>query len=293
MAAYKHLIDEISELFSHIKDRSGANELANKLYESEAFVKESLTPWSYSLYTTIPDFIRKQILFEREIHGSVKLAQIETEKFIAYLVDEQLKKRKKAGKYKGAFAPVTHYFGYQGRCSHPTAFDCSLGSSYGFTAGVLIENGLTGYCVTAHQITAPAKKWRVGGVPLLSLLRSQPKSGFKRSDLVVPSDEVDLSGEAYQRMKAVERQWRFIDHYSNPGPIQFYDFGSDEVAMNLKSMFAYRTKISEKINAICHSIQNDSLFAEHQHLLIAALSSLESAKSVINSMTQSMSLGAQ
>lgn len=26
-------------------------------------------------------------------------------------------------------------------------FDCSLGSTYGFTAGVLIEHGLTGLCV--------------------------------------------------------------------------------------------------------------------------------------------------
>lgn len=68
---------------------------------------------------------------------------------MAYLVDEELKKRKKKAQYKGTFAPVTHYFGYQGRCSHPSLFDCSLGSAYGFTAGVLIENGLTGYTVTA------------------------------------------------------------------------------------------------------------------------------------------------
>ena len=75
-------------------------------------MKEKLTPWSYSLYITIPDFIKKQLLFEREVQGSVKLAQIETEKLIAYLVDQELKKRKEAGTYKGSFAPVTHYFGY-------------------------------------------------------------------------------------------------------------------------------------------------------------------------------------
>jgi pyrophosphate--fructose-6-phosphate 1-phosphotransferase len=42
----------------------------------------------------------------------VKVAQIETEKLMAYLVEEELKKRKSKGKYKGVFAPVTHYFGY-------------------------------------------------------------------------------------------------------------------------------------------------------------------------------------
>jgi 6-phosphofructokinase len=178
-----------------------------------------LTPWSYSLYSTLPDFLKKQLLFEREIEGTTKVSQIETEKLISYYVDQELNRRKKQGQYKGAFAPVTHYFGYQGRCSHPSLFDCSLASTYGYTAGVLIENNLTGLCVTAQQITGPAKKWRVGGVPLLSMVRSQPKSGFKRTDLVVASEEVDLNGEIYQRMKAVERGWRWVDHYSNPGPI--------------------------------------------------------------------------
>lgn len=138
---------------------------------------------------------------------------------MAYFVDQELTRRKTKGQYVGAFAPVTHYFGYQGRCSHPSRFDCSLASTYGYTAGVLIENGLTGLTVTAQQITSPAAKWRVGGVPILAMVRSQPKSGFSRAELVVPSEEVDLNGEAYQRMKAVERGWRFIDHYSNPGPI--------------------------------------------------------------------------
>jgi len=53
----------------------------------------------------------------------------------------------------------------------------------------------------------------------MSLVRSQPKSGFNRSDLVVESQEVNINDEMYQRMKAVERGWRQMYHYSNPGPI--------------------------------------------------------------------------
>ncbi len=82
-----------------------------------------------------------------------------------------------------------------------------------------MENGLTAMSVTVQQITTTSDKWRVGGVPLMSLVRSQPKSGFNRSDLVVESQEVNINDEMYQRMKAVERGWRQIDHYSNPGPI--------------------------------------------------------------------------
>lgn len=91
-------------------------------------------------------------------------------------------------------------------------------------------------------------------MPLLSLIRSQPKSGFARSDLVVASDEVDLSGEIYQRMKAVERGWRYVDHYSNPGPIQFFDEGKDTRDLTLNTLFSHKTKISEQIRALCNSI---------------------------------------
>jgi len=286
VAAYKNLIDEINRLFGQCKNRKEAKALSQKLYDDEKSVMEFLTPWSYSLYSTLPEFLKKQLLFEREIEGTTKISQIETEKLIAYYVEQELARRKKAQRYKGSFAPVTHYFGYQGRCSHPSIFDCELGSTYGFTAGVLIENGLTAMCTTIQQITGPPGKWRVGGVPLLSLLRSQPKSGFARTDLVVASEEVDLHGEIFQRMKAVERGWRYVDHYSNPGPIQFFDNGRDDRDLTIDTSFTHKTKITDQIRALCHSIQNDCLFVEHQHLLIAALSSLQSAKSVINSMTQ-------
>jgi pyrophosphate--fructose-6-phosphate 1-phosphotransferase len=52
------------------------------------------------------------LLFEREIEGTTKISQIETEKLMAYFVEQELTRRKNKGQYKGAFAPVTHYFGY-------------------------------------------------------------------------------------------------------------------------------------------------------------------------------------
>jgi len=88
----------------------------------------------------------------------------------------------------------------------------------------------------------------------MSLVRSQPKSGFSRTDLVVASEEVDLNGEIYQRMKAVERGWRYTDHYSNPGPIQFFDQGKDDRDLTLDTIYKHKTMISEQIKALCHSI---------------------------------------
>jgi len=130
----------------------------------------------------------------REVEGSIKLAAIETEKLISFLVDKELKQRKANGTYKKDFAPVSHYFGYQGRSGHPSLFDCSLGTTSGFGAAVLIEQGLTGMAVSVRQVTQSVHDWRVGGVPIVALVQSHPKDGFKRTDLVVRSEPVNLRG---------------------------------------------------------------------------------------------------
>jgi 6-phosphofructokinase len=63
-------------------------------------------------------------VLEREVHGGVQLTQIETEKLLAHLVGKELKRRKEKKEYKAAFAPICHFFGYQGRCAFPSLFDC-------------------------------------------------------------------------------------------------------------------------------------------------------------------------
>jgi len=129
----------------------------------------------------------------REVEGSIKLAAIETEKLISFFVEKELKARKERNAYSGVFSPVSHFFGYQGRSGHPSMFDCSLGSTSGFAAAVLMNHGLTGTAVSVRQCTQQPSQWRVGGVPIIGLVRSHPKSGFKRTDLVVRSEDLSLT----------------------------------------------------------------------------------------------------
>lgn len=151
--------------------------------------------------------------------GEVNLSQLETEKLLAHFVGDELRRRKLRKEYDGNFAPVTHFFGYQGRSAHPTLFDCSLGSTLGYGAACLLEGALTGVAVSVKELTQSPANWRVGGVPILALLSSQPKSGYTRRQLVVPSQEVNLDDLPYQVLKANERSWKLVDHYANPGPI--------------------------------------------------------------------------
>lgn len=81
-------------------------------------------------------------------------------------------------------------------------FDCSLGSTMGYTAAVLAQHRLTGMAVSVTNVTQLPNKWRCGAVPILGLLEALPKEGFEGSDLVVKSDNVDISGRTFQKMKS-------------------------------------------------------------------------------------------
>ena len=94
-----------------------------------------------------------KFLIEPEISGSIKFSQIETGKFVAYLVEEELKSRKKKESYSGTFTPITHYFGYEGRSGHQSEFDCSFASTMGYTVEVIIQHRLTGLAVLVTYIT--------------------------------------------------------------------------------------------------------------------------------------------
>lgn len=55
------------------------------------------------------------------------MSRIETEQLLLQLVELELDKRRKEDKFCGKFAGLTHYFGYEGRCSFPTNFDAAYG----------------------------------------------------------------------------------------------------------------------------------------------------------------------
>ena len=100
---------------------------------------------------------------------------------------------------------------------------------------------------------------------------------------------MDLESAAFQDYKLQRRQWRATDEYKNPGPIQFthHETIDRECSDTYGHMFTETDNLTAEITGLCNSIQNDVLFSEHRHLLVAALSSLKSAKQVINALSQS------
>ena len=105
------------------------------------------------------------------------MSHIQTEKLLVQLVGAELLRRKAAGTYRGKFAALSHFFGYEGRCSLPSNFDATYCNALGQAAGALVASGQTGLMATIANLHLPASKWTVGGTPLLSMMWLERRSG--------------------------------------------------------------------------------------------------------------------
>ena len=151
----------------------------------------------------------------------------------------------------------------------------------GFAAGVLIKAGLNGVVVSVKGITAEPQSWRVGAAPILALLQSQPKAGYKGHELTVPSQKVQLQDPPFQAYKASEKDWNLADRYCNPGPIQYSDLGAESVSETIKSLYKRETSIIKQVKELCNSIYTSTMFLEQKPLLVSVFNSLKATNEAL------------
>ncbi len=200
----------------------------NKLetFEAQAtWLGKNLSKNSAEAFNTLPVEIARQFLMDRDPHGNVQVSRIETEKLLISLVESKLKAMKKAGTYKGKFSAYNHFFGYEGRCAFPSNFDADYCYALGFTAFILVAGGLTGYLSSVRNLTAPAKEWIAGGVPLTMMMNMEQRHGSKKP--VIRKALVELEGKPFKAFAKSRDEWAVKTSYLFPGAIQYY--GPDEV----------------------------------------------------------------
>jgi diphosphate-dependent phosphofructokinase len=217
------LIGELNETLAHHGD--AFNALAD-LPAKRAFVAEKLTPPSASLYKSLPDDIANQLILDRDPHGNVQVARIDTQRLLIDLVEARLKDLKSAGTYKGSFAPLPHYFGYEGRCAFPSNFDADYCYTLGFTAALLIREKLTGYICSVRGLTKPAAQWQAGGVPMAQMMNMERRHG--KMVPVIKKALVELDRPAFREFEKHRATWAKETSYAFPGAIQY--FGPAEVS---------------------------------------------------------------
>lgn len=215
--AMKKLIAELNDLLAH-NDDFNAMETDE---EKRQYVKGMLSHDSALVYRDLPKGIARQLTLDRDPHGNVQVSLIETEKLLIEMVAKRLAFLKAAGKYKGKFSAINHFFGYEGRCAIPSNFDADYTYSLGYTASVLISENKTGYMASVRNTTAPAAEWIAGGVPITMMMNMERRHGKMKP--VIQKALVKLDGAPFKFFAAHRVAWADESlSYVYPGPIQYY-----------------------------------------------------------------------
>ncbi|HVE15803.1 MAG TPA: diphosphate--fructose-6-phosphate 1-phosphotransferase [Chthoniobacterales bacterium] len=215
----------IGELNETIAGREKEFQALMELPHKREFVTGCLSPSSAGLYRRLPREIANQLILDRDPHGTVQVAKIDTQRLFIELVDHRLREMAQRGIYDGTFVPQAHYLGYEGRCAAPSNFDADYTYTLGFTAALLLRENLTGTMATVRNLARPATEWVAGGIPLSRLMHFEHRHG---EDVpVIRKALVDLDGPVFKALDAERAAWAKETQFAFPGPLQY--FGPPEV----------------------------------------------------------------
>ncbi len=213
----KVLIDELNDLLSvRAQEFSSYSTTQARL----DWLLKILTPVSSQVYESLPSTIQAQLIMDRDPHGNVQVSLIETEKLLGEMVYTHLVRQAEEGHYVGKFTFLGHFFGYEGRCAFPSNFDADYCYGLGYTAFLLIANGLTGYISSLRNLHLPAAQWTAVGLPLTLMMNMEKRHGHLKP--VIKKALVELDGVPFVYFKKHRDEWAVENSYIFPGAIQYY-----------------------------------------------------------------------
>ena len=192
--------------------------------ERYARILSLLSEKSRNTLLLFPRSLGFQLVIDRDPHGNVNVSKIETEKVLAFLVEQELIQRSKKDGKKRPFSFQTFFCGYEGRSQYPTNFDLDYSVSLGRLAGCAVIHHLNGYLVAIDQLDKEFAFWRPYCVPLLSMAVLEKRHGRTRP--VIKKALVDLKSPQFLEFIQARRAWRLEDTYQQVGPIQYWRKGS-------------------------------------------------------------------
>lgn len=214
VAALNRVLAENGHKLPLVKESQIINYLASKLSPEEEETLRSL-----------PEEVARQLALERDPHGNVQVSRIETEELIVTLLEQELEARRSRGEFTGKFAALTHFFGYEGRCSMPSNFDAAYCYALGRTAVALVKEGCSGYMATVGNLVQSPQEWIPRGIPLTQMLTIEERKGVDKP--VIAKALVDIEGAPFRYFRAHRKEWAEGIAFRYPGPIQY--FGPSEV----------------------------------------------------------------
>ena len=120
------------------------------------------------------------------------------------------------------FKTQRHFYGYDGRGSHPTRFDCNYTYNLGLTVFSLVANGATGQMAAIRHLEHGFGRWEPMGLPIAPLMRLEERKG--RLTLVLEKSVVDVQSPAFRVVQAFREKWLAAspgeDQYRRPGQLR-------------------------------------------------------------------------
>ena len=232
--AVKALIAELNDLLA-----AKAGEFAAIDPEKQReWVVAQLSEENAKTYASLPAGVARQLTLDRDPHGNVQVSLIETEKLLSEMVGKRLEQLAAEGKYKGKYATMHHFFGYEGRCADPSNFDANYCYALGYTAACLIAAGKTGYMSSLRNLTFAPVNWIAGGIPITMMMNMERRHGEMKP--VIRKALVELDGAPFLKFAKERDQWKRETCYVYPGPIQY--FGPVEVCDQPSLTLVYEQK---------------------------------------------------
>jgi len=230
------LIIKISYIIARYNREATEEESFHKLsFEEQVQLIDNSDIWrdyDSRVFLGFPGLLQKGLLLPRDSHGNFQYAMVNTERILLEMVATYLRKQKAKGIYKGNLRTQNHYYGYDGRGTFPTKFDCDYGYNLGFAAYSLLANGATGYMAAIKDLHQPVTEWQPIGIPLAPLMHLEERKG--RLELVIAKQKVDLESPAFKVLEQERLKWAHEDHYRFPGPIQFDGPAADTKPITLQ-----------------------------------------------------------
>jgi pyrophosphate--fructose-6-phosphate 1-phosphotransferase len=133
------------------------------------------------------------------------------------------------------FRSQLHFYGYDGRGSNPTRFDCNYTYNLGLAVFALIANGATGQMAAIQHLEKDFDCWQPIGIPIAPLMHIEERKG--KLALVLEKSVVDIQSPAFQVVKSLRGKWLSAtpeeDPYRKPGPIRFTGLAEEDRPITL------------------------------------------------------------
>jgi pyrophosphate--fructose-6-phosphate 1-phosphotransferase len=206
----KALIAELNDTLAHHEAEFAAIPVASQKAE---FVESKLTPANARLWSSLPIYVVRMLLAERDSHGNLQVSLIPTERMLVDMVKERVREIDA----RIPFAAHYHFFGYEGRCGAPTLFDAAYTYNLGLTAGSLLLDGRTGYMATVTDLDRGGAPQ---AIPLTGLLNIERRHG--KDEFVIEKALVKMDSPAMRYLLSRRADWTADDLFSSPGPRQLW-----------------------------------------------------------------------